>query len=61
MADIFFNQINIWCRFACSLLRQGMKQIIINLETPEIKAFEKAGEKGSIAEVNACSVNFLFN
>lgn len=39
------------CRFASSLLRQGMKQIIINLETPEIIALEKEGEKDSIAKV----------
>jgi phospholipid-translocating ATPase len=38
--------------FACSLLRQGMKQIMINLETPEIKALEKAGEKGPIAKAS---------
>ena len=39
------------CSFACSLLRQGMKQIIINLDTPEILALEKAGEKTAIAKV----------
>jgi len=37
--------------FACSLLRQGMKQIIIQLETPEIQALEKAGDKVAIAKV----------
>ncbi|PSS13389.1 Phospholipid-transporting ATPase [Actinidia chinensis var. chinensis] len=42
--------------FACSLLRQGMKQIIINLETPEIKALEKAGEKDAIAKASKESV-----
>ncbi|CAL5419079.1 unnamed protein product [Camellia sinensis] len=42
--------------FACSLLRQGMKQIIINLETPEIKALEKAGEKEAIAKASKESV-----
>ncbi|GFZ21356.1 ATPase E1-E2 type family protein [Actinidia rufa] len=42
--------------FACSLLRQGMKQIIINLETPEIKALEKAGEKDVIAKASKESV-----
>ncbi|CAI9756119.1 unnamed protein product [Fraxinus pennsylvanica] len=36
--------------YACSLLRQGMKQIIINLETPEIIALEKTGEKDAIAK-----------
>lgn len=42
--------------FACSLLRQGMKQIIITLETPEIKEVEKAGEKGAIAEASKKSI-----
>ncbi|XP_059655582.1 putative phospholipid-transporting ATPase 9 [Cornus florida] len=42
--------------FACSLLRQGMKQIIINLETPEIKALEKMGEKNAIEKASKESV-----
>ena len=37
--------------FASSLLRQDMKQIIINLETPEIHSLEKTGEKDAIAKV----------
>ncbi|KAK9996375.1 hypothetical protein SO802_021061 [Lithocarpus litseifolius] len=35
--------------FACSLLRQGMKQIVISSETPESKALEKVGDKSAIA------------
>ncbi|XP_042502639.1 putative phospholipid-transporting ATPase 9 [Macadamia integrifolia] len=42
--------------FACSLLRQGMKQIIINLETPEMKALEKEGDKSAIAKASKASV-----
>ncbi|XP_057961527.1 putative phospholipid-transporting ATPase 9 [Malania oleifera] len=42
--------------FACSLLRRGMKQIIINLETPEIKALEKMGEKAAITKASKESV-----
>ncbi|KAG2267989.1 hypothetical protein Bca52824_062544 [Brassica carinata] len=42
--------------FACSLLRQEMKQIIINLETPNIKALEKAGEKDVIEQASRESV-----
>lgn len=38
--------------FACSLLRQGMKQIIVTLESPEIIAAEKAGDKNVIAKVS---------
>ncbi|KAG7651033.1 putative P-type phospholipid transporter [Arabidopsis thaliana] len=38
--------------FACSLLRQDMKQIIINLETPEIQSLEKTGEKDVIAKAS---------
>ncbi|KAL6011004.1 putative phospholipid-transporting ATPase 9 [Asimina triloba] len=36
--------------FACSLLRQGMKQIMINLETPDIQALEKAGDRVAITK-----------
>ncbi|MFS8028414.1 putative P-type phospholipid transporter [Helianthus anomalus] len=42
--------------FACSLLRQGMKQIVITLESPEIIAAEKGGDKNSIAKVSKNSV-----
>ncbi|KAF3431702.1 hypothetical protein FNV43_RR26434 [Rhamnella rubrinervis] len=42
--------------FSCSLLRQGMKQIYINLDTPEIQALEKAGEKAAIAKASKESV-----
>ncbi|KAL2546544.1 putative phospholipid-transporting ATPase 9 [Forsythia ovata] len=42
--------------YACSLLRQGMKQIIINLETPEIMVLEKTGEKNAIAKASKESV-----
>nr|GEV50343.1 putative phospholipid-transporting ATPase 9 [Tanacetum cinerariifolium] len=38
--------------FACSLLRQGMKQIIITLESPEIVSAEKAGDKNVIAKIS---------
>ncbi|KAK7407619.1 hypothetical protein VNO78_09575 [Psophocarpus tetragonolobus] len=38
--------------FACSLLRQGMKQIIIHLETPEIQALEKGGDKVAIVKAS---------
>ncbi|KAL2926833.1 putative phospholipid-transporting ATPase 11 [Bienertia sinuspersici] len=33
------------------LLRQGMKQIIINVDTPEIKTLEKLGDKDAITKV----------
>lgn len=42
--------------FACSLLRQGMKQIIVTLETPEITGLEKAGNKDAIAKASKDSV-----
>ncbi|XP_077253699.1 putative phospholipid-transporting ATPase 9 [Tasmannia lanceolata] len=42
--------------FACSLLRQGMRQIIINLETPEIIGLEKEGDKNAIAKASKESV-----
>ncbi|KAJ4961143.1 hypothetical protein NE237_021053 [Protea cynaroides] len=42
--------------YACSLLRQGMTQIIINLETSEIKALEKEGDKSAISKALEASV-----
>ncbi|KAH6798646.1 ATPase E1-E2 type family protein / haloacid dehalogenase-like hydrolase family protein [Perilla frutescens var. frutescens] len=42
--------------YACSLLRQGMKQITITLESPEIKALEKNGEKNEITKASKQSV-----
>ncbi|OMP06279.1 Cation-transporting P-type ATPase, partial [Corchorus capsularis] len=42
--------------FACSLLRQGMKQIIINLDTPEIQSLEKTGEKDAITKASRKNV-----
>ncbi|GMI76738.1 Aminophospholipid ATPase 9 [Hibiscus trionum] len=42
--------------FACSLLRQGMKQVVINSETPENKALEKAGDKTATAAAYKASV-----
>ncbi|KAL4633308.1 hypothetical protein ACB092_04G113900 [Castanea dentata] len=35
--------------FACCLLRQGVKQIVISSETPKIKALEKVGDNSSVA------------
>ncbi|KAL9246234.1 hypothetical protein vseg_019796 [Gypsophila vaccaria] len=38
--------------FACSLLRHGMKQIIITLEIPEIITLEKMGDKNAITKAS---------
>lgn len=43
--------------FACSLLRRGMKQIIISLETPDIQALEKSCDKYAIAKASKESVH----
>jgi len=40
------------CGFACSLLRQGMKQIIISSDTPENKSLEKMEDKAAADAVN---------
>ncbi|XP_022866478.1 putative phospholipid-transporting ATPase 9 [Olea europaea var. sylvestris] len=45
--------------YACSLLRQGMKQIIINLETPKIIELEKTGDKDAVTKVHASPVLLL--
>ncbi|KAE8721534.1 putative phospholipid-transporting ATPase 8 [Hibiscus syriacus] len=42
--------------FPCSLLRQGMKQVVINSETPENKALEKSGDKTTAAAAYKVSV-----
>ncbi|XP_020204910.1 putative phospholipid-transporting ATPase 9 [Cajanus cajan] len=44
--------------FSCSLLRQGMKQIIIHLETQEIQSLEKAGDKVAIAKASRESIRY---
>ncbi|CAN6331720.1 unnamed protein product [Urochloa humidicola] len=42
--------------YACSLLRQGMKQITITLETEDIIALEKGGDKAAITKASKDSV-----
>nr|XP_027190290.1 putative phospholipid-transporting ATPase 9 isoform X2 [Cicer arietinum] len=42
--------------FSCRLLRQGMKQIIIHLEIPEIQTLEKGGDKMAIIKASRESV-----
>ncbi|KAK1280746.1 putative phospholipid-transporting ATPase 9 [Acorus gramineus] len=42
--------------FACSLLRQGMKQIIITLESPEIVGLEKEENKKALIKASKESV-----
>ena len=38
-------------RFACSLIRQDMKQIIITLETQDIQAAEELNDKDALIKV----------
>ncbi|KAK9080934.1 hypothetical protein Syun_031331 [Stephania yunnanensis] len=47
--------------FACSLLRQGMKQIIISLDTPHIKTLEKEGDKSVITKASKGSIIHQLN
>lgn len=42
--------------FACSLLRQGMKQITITLDTPDIVALEKGDDKAAVTKASKHSV-----
>ncbi|XP_057482222.1 probable phospholipid-transporting ATPase 8 [Actinidia eriantha] len=42
--------------YACSLLRQGMKAIVITLDSPDINALEKQGDKEAIAKASSESV-----
>lgn len=39
------------CRFACSLLRQDMKQIIITLDTDVVRAAEEQNDKDAVIKV----------
>ncbi|XP_028556647.1 putative phospholipid-transporting ATPase 9 isoform X2 [Dendrobium catenatum] len=43
--------------FACSLLRQGMKQLIITLDSPDIVLLEKQGNKDAINKASMESVS----
>ncbi|GAA0151878.1 primary active transporter [Lithospermum erythrorhizon] len=47
--------------YACSLLRQGMNQIIITLDSPEILALEKSGDKDALAKASKQSVQKQIN
>ncbi|KAJ0111045.1 hypothetical protein Patl1_02754 [Pistacia atlantica] len=42
--------------YACSLLRQGMENIVITLDTPEMEALEKQGDKEAVAKASLESV-----
>ncbi|KAI9177677.1 hypothetical protein LWI28_018029 [Acer negundo] len=42
--------------YACSLLRQGMRQIVITLDSPDIEALEKQGDKEAVAKASHESV-----
>ncbi|RZC72006.1 hypothetical protein C5167_035157 [Papaver somniferum] len=43
-------------RYACSLLREEMQQIVITLDTPEISALEKQGDKEALVKASLESV-----
>ncbi|KAF9593118.1 hypothetical protein IFM89_020328 [Coptis chinensis] len=42
--------------YACSLLRQGMKQIVIDLESQGIKALEKSEDKAAVTKASKASI-----
>ncbi|KAL2505179.1 putative phospholipid-transporting ATPase 8 [Abeliophyllum distichum] len=42
--------------YACSLLREDMKQIVITLDSPEINDLEKQGDKEAIAKASGASI-----
>ncbi|KAL4653454.1 hypothetical protein ACB092_01G304600 [Castanea dentata] len=42
--------------YACSLLRQDMEQIVITLDSPDIDALEKQGDKEAIAKASLESI-----
>ncbi|XP_027074899.2 probable phospholipid-transporting ATPase 8 isoform X1 [Coffea arabica] len=42
--------------YACSLLRQGMKQIVITLDSPAVNDMENKGDKEAIAKASISSI-----
>ena len=52
----YFN----FSRYACSLLREDMKQIVITLDSPDIDALEKQGDKEVIAKVKDFEVHNIY-
>lgn len=44
-------------RYACSLLRQGMKQIVITLDSQDIDVLRTQGDKEAIAKVQYSKAN----
>ncbi|KAL3526061.1 hypothetical protein ACH5RR_014433 [Cinchona calisaya] len=42
--------------YACSLLRRGMKQIVITLDSPNVTDLEKKGDKEAIAKASISSI-----
>ncbi|KAL8475468.1 hypothetical protein ACS0TY_028212 [Phlomoides rotata] len=42
--------------YACSLLREDMKQIVITLDSPEISELEKKGDKEAVAKASSASI-----
>ena len=51
LEDSYFNYFN-FSRYACSLLREDMKQIVITLDSPDIAASENQGDReAAIAKV----------
>ncbi|KAL7100698.1 hypothetical protein ACP275_08G011200 [Erythranthe tilingii] len=42
--------------YACSLLRDDMKKIVITLDSPEINDLEKRGEKKAVAKASSASI-----
>ena len=48
---VAYYNLDVSDRYACSLLRQGMKPIVITLDSPDINALEKQGDKEAIAKV----------
>ena len=45
-------------RFACSLLRDGMRQILISLDSPDIHKLEEAGDHDKVKEVGGGACTF---
>ena len=58
LEDSYFNYFN-FSRYACKLLTEDMKQIVITLDSPDIAALEKRKDEEAIAKVQDFEVHYI--
>ena len=58
LEDSYFKYFN-FSRYACKLLTEDMKQIVITLDSPDIAALEKRKDEEAIAKVQDFEVHYI--